>query len=136
MIVASFGLYILVSIILLAFAAKFILGPAPADYHQKIIEASGAVIEEGHRKVFRAVYQVMGGSFIALAISIIGLAIFGVLNGVVWAKFLIFCVGLFASVSAMIVTRAMEDRTGVKTPWKAAAMLTVILALAFILSVA
>jgi len=134
MLIAAVVMYLLVALAFAAFAAKFTLGPVPADYHQKVFDKLDVTIKDGHAMVIRALYQVMSAGFVALALGIVGLALFGVWGNVMWAKVLVFVVGMFASVSTLMVTRNVEIRTGVRTPWRVAAFISVLLILAFLCS--
>ena len=132
------GIILVVQLLVAAGAAlmgmKYLAGPVPADYHRNIIEKGGGSIETGHRQVLTALYRSMGAGFLGLAISLAMLAWFA--GGSVWGQAAILATGLVSILPILVVTRRTEQETGVKTPWRIAAILLVLLVAAFLLSLA
>ena len=113
---------------------KYLAGPVPADYHRNIIEKDGGSIEAGHRQVLNALYRSMGAGFAGLAVSLALLACFA--GDRVWGQWAILVTGLVSIVPIVVVTYRTERETGVKTPWRTAAALLVLLVAAFLLFLA
>jgi len=110
---------------------KFLTGPVPATYHREIIEAAGNKVESGHIQVLTAIYRSMGAGFLALAISLAMIVWFaGTTN---WAQAAILLSGLVSLVPILVVTYRTEKASGVKTPWRLAAILLLLLVIAFLL---
>ena len=115
-------------------AMKYLAGPVPADYHRQIIEKSGGGIETGHQQVLTALYRAMGGGFLGNAVSLALLAWFA--GSSAWGQWAILLTGLASLVPIMMIAYRTERETGVKTPWRIAAILQVVLIAAFLLFLA
>lgn len=114
-----------------AMALKYGRGPVPASYHKDIL---GEPISENVLMVLNALYRVFGAALAALALAGAALAIGPLAQGALWAKFVIFAVVMVVAVPSTIVPRQVEKSTGVRTPWRIAAILMGVSAVAFILS--
>ena len=115
--------------------AKYCFGPAPADYHLKIMEVSKSDLDKRQAIVFTAIYRVTGASVIAVAISLASLSWFGVSANILWAKLIVLIVGMVVGLPAFAITYRVAKQTGVETPWKPTVIMLAILIVAFILSV-
>jgi hypothetical protein len=115
--------------------AKYCFGPAPAEYHLNVMSVSKGDIDEQQRIVFSAIYRVMGASFFALAISLVSLTWFGISANILWAKLAVLITGAVIGIPAFSITYGVAKQTGVDTPWKPAAIMLVIIVVAFILSI-
>ena len=114
-----------------AMALKYGRGAVPLDYHRNII---GDPVPENVVIVVHALYRVFAAALAALALAGTALALGPLAQGAVWARLVIFAVVLLIAVPSMLVPRQVEITTGVRTPWRAAAMLLGVSALAFVLS--
>lgn len=115
--------------------AKYCFGPAPAEYHLKVMGVSKSDIDKQQIIVFSAIYRVMGASFFAVAISLASLSWFGVSANFLWAKVTVLIIGLAVGVPAFATTYRVANQSGVETPWKPTVILLVVLIAAFILSI-
>jgi hypothetical protein len=115
-----------------AMALKYGRGPVPVSYHRDII---GDPIPANVLTVLRVLYRVLGAALAALALAGAALALGPLAQGAVWAKFVIFATVLLVAVPSTMVPRQVEKATGVRTPWRVAAILLGVSALAFVLSV-
>jgi hypothetical protein len=114
-----------------AMALKYGRGPVPLDYHKDIL---GDPIPEDVLTVIGALYRVFGAAMAALALAGAALALGPLAQGAMWAKFIIFAVILLVAIPSMIVPRQVENATGVRTPWRVAAVLLAVSVVAFVLS--
>lgn len=112
-------------------ALKYGRGPVPASYHKDIM---GESVPENVLVVLHALYRVLGAAFAALALAGAALALGPLAQGVEWAKFAIIVVVLMVAIPSTIVPWQVEKSTGVRTPWRFAAILLGVSALAFVLS--
>lgn len=135
MLMAAVILNMLAALGLLALSGKYLLGPAPTDYHAEILRKNGVEVTGIVPVLFRAINVALGSSVLALAVVLAGLTWFGVQQDIGWAKGAVVIAGLLAGLPSAAVTYRMEARTGVRTPWRAAFGLTVIFVVAFGLSV-
>ncbi len=119
---------------LAAMALKYLRGPAPADYHAEVLKKAKVEITQEVTDVFAAINKVYGAAFMALAIVLVFVSLFGVLQGLVWAKLLVLVSSLVAGIPAAMAARGVEQKTGVRTPWRVAVGLCAIVVLAFLVS--
>lgn len=112
---------------------KYAVGPVPAGYHRKILEKD-AGISDDLRLVLAALYRVMGGALIGLAVLTAALALGPVAEGDSRAAIAAFAGAAAAAVPAIIVPRQVERASGVRTPWRAGAVLLAIAGAALVLS--
>ena len=131
MLSAAVVLYCLAMAGMAAMALKYGRGPVPLDYHKDIL---GDQIPENVLTVIGALYRVFGAAMAGLALAGAALALGPLAQGAIWAKFVIFAVVLLVGVPSMIVPRQVENVTGVRTPWRVAAGLLAVSAVAFALS--
>ena len=134
MLTTAVVLYLIAALGLAAFAAKYLFGPAPADYHAEILQAGKVELVDTIKRLFRAVNLVFGSLFLSLALCTAVITIFGVSNDIFWAKLLVPAIACIGGISPTLVGYRMEQHTGVKTPWRPGAILTVIVPIAFIFS--
>ena len=135
MLMIAVGLNCLAALLLIALAGKYLLGPAPADYHEEVLREAGADISSAHKGVFRAVNFVIGSGFLAQAILILLVTYFGVMQDILWAKVTVLVAAVVAGLPPTIAAQQMEKRTRVRTPWRPGIGLMVIVIAAFVLSV-
>ncbi len=119
--------FVLAALGLLAMAAKYGLGPVPVDYHASIIAADGE-ITPGVRKVLLALYRVMGAAMGTAGLLTLVLALGPVRTGQTWAALAIFVAGALVAVTGAWVPYRVERDTGVRTPWRLAAVAGLLLA--------
>jgi len=125
------ALYCLAMAGVAAMALKYGRGPVPQDYHKAIL---GDQIPDAVLTVIGALYRVFGAALAALALAGAALALGPLAQGALWAKFVIFAVAVLVAVPSMIVPRQVENATGVRTPWRIAAVLLAVSVVAFVLS--
>lgn len=133
MLLLSVGLYLLAGLGVAAMGLKYLRATPPLDYHAEITRDD--TLGEATLRVIGTLYKVMGGSFLALGVVLCLLTLFGVWNDLLWAKLAILLGSLIAGGFAALAPRAVEQATGVRTPWRIAAALTGLVAVAFVLSV-
>jgi hypothetical protein len=120
---------------LVALAATYLFGPAPADYHRQIMAHDGLDDIEPVKHIFRALYVVIGGALISVALGVGALAAGPVLTGSGQAVATATGMALAAGVPGGFVGWQAERRTGVRTPWRQAAALTALVVLGALLAV-
>ena len=110
-------------------ALVYLSGPVPAEYHRKIIDQDGGVVGEALTDVLRAVYRFLGAALLSLALlaALVGWQTHGAAAPVWRLGFLVSVAPL--CLVAMIVPYGVERRRGVRTPWRAALALSVLLVL-------
>ena len=118
---ALFGLAV---VGLIALSAKYLFGPAPADYHRQILAYDGVDDVEPLRRLFRALYVLIGSAFLSIALGVGALAAGPVLAGSGQAVAIATGMALVAGVPSGVVAWQAERRTDVRTPWRSAAALT------------
>lgn len=130
------ALNLLVSIGLILLSSKYLFGPAPVDYHAAIIRKNGIEISGSIPALFRVLNTVIGGSFLALGIAIAALTWFAIAHDATWAKVTVASMGLVFGLPSSIGARRVEHSTGVRTPWRPGMAMTLVILLAFGLSLA
>jgi hypothetical protein len=115
-------------------AAKYLFGPAPMAYHAEILAYDGVEVTDGHGRVFRAIYRVLGCLSLALAVTLAVLALIPVAQGMLWAKLTILGIGGISVIGAFGVPYRVEKTTGLRTPWHPAAVLFLIMLVGVVLS--
>ena len=119
---------------ILAMAAKFGLGPVPADYHAEILARGGTdPVPSPVVTVLGAVYRALAGLLIAVALGLTALALElraggGAVVFVAMAGMVLAAGGVTA-----LVTLRVERETGVRTPWRLATALVVMALLGIVL---
>ncbi len=113
-----------------AMGVKYGFGPVPATYHAEIIGKDGAgATGQNTLHVLTALYRVLGGALIAVALLVAALALGPIRAGAFWAVFVATLAGLCVAVPAAIVPFRVERATGIATPWKVGAIFAVVLLL-------
>ncbi|RBI84094.1 hypothetical protein DRV85_13890 [Rhodosalinus halophilus] len=128
------ALFGLAALGLAALAAKYLFGPAPADYHRQILSHDGMDDIAPVRHLFRALYVIIGAAFLSVALGVGALAAGPVLAGSAQAAAIATGMALVAGVPAGVVAWQAERRTGVRTPWRPAAVLTGLVVLGGVLA--
>jgi hypothetical protein len=129
----SIVLFMLASAGVMAMGLKFIRATPLIDYHAEI--TMNEEIGNETRRVFGALYKVLGGAFLALGAVLAVITVFGVGNDLLWAKLASLLGALIAGGASAVVPREVERATGVRTPWRIAAALALLTLVAFILSI-
>ena len=128
------GLLCLSALGVAGLAAKYLLGPAPMAYHTAIMAHDGVEATDGHNWVFRALYTVLGSLSLALAVTLAVLALIPVAQGAFWAKLTVLVMGITSAAGGFGVPCRVEKATGVRTPWRPAAVLFVMMLCGVVLS--
>lgn len=111
-----------------AMGLKYGLGPVPAPYHTQIMARDGAGAGgESTLHVLTALYRVLGGALVAVALLIAALAVGPIRDGEVWAVVVAAVAGLLVAVPGTLVPLRVERATGVATPWKISAIFAIVL---------
>ncbi|WP_299988108.1 hypothetical protein [uncultured Ruegeria sp.] len=133
MLFLSVILYLAASLGVLAMGIKYVRAEPSLDYHAEITKNDE--LSEATLRILGALYKVMGGGFLSLGIVLAMLALFGVSNDLLWAKLAILVGALVAGSFSAFFPREVERATGVRTPWRIAALLTALVGVAFVISV-
>lgn len=132
MLTLSVILYVIASLGVFAVGLRYVLATPPMDYHAEITKADPP--GEVTLMVMGALYKVLGGGYLAFGILLLVTSLFGVAQDLFWAKLATLLGALVAGGAATLVPFNMENRTGVRTPWRQTAALTLLTLLAFVLS--
>lgn len=132
MLTFSVMLYVLASLGIIAMGLRYLRAAPPLEYHAEITrdEPPGEIV----LRVFGALYQVLGGGYLACGVLMLALSVFGVAQDMLWAKLATLVGSVIAGAAATGVPYLMETRTGVRTPWRIPAALCALILLAFLLS--
>ncbi|MBU3028667.1 hypothetical protein [Paracoccus marinaquae] len=126
--------YCVCAFLVLTIAWKYATGPAPLDYHARILDKAGVSVPRAVSGLLLAQYRTLAATILAFALAVIAIAIFGVTAGRVWARIAApVCILVFSLPLAQIGRKA-ERVTGVRTPWRLGAVTSGIAILAFLLS--
>jgi hypothetical protein len=126
-------LYCVASLGAVAFAAKYGLGPVPADYHAEILGSDGGATESA-KLVLTVVYRVMAGALLAFAVLALAVALGPLSSDALWAKLVLPAASLAVAGPSLTLPRRVERATGVRTPWRPILGLIAVLAAACLLS--
>jgi hypothetical protein len=117
-------------------AAKYGFGAVPADYHREILTKSGQEATGSLHLILKAMYRAVASALFAVALAIALITFNGVQQDVKWAKLAVLAVVLIVGIPSILITYEVEKVSGVNTPWRAAAGLTAVAMVAFLLSLA
>ncbi|MDB2407174.1 hypothetical protein N9W17_01400 [Jannaschia sp.] len=132
MLVVSVVIFCLVGLGLIGMGYRFISADPPVDYHDEIL-SSTAVTDEV-KQVLGALYKGMGGTFVALGLGTILIAVSGVWNDLFMAKLTLLVMCCVTAAFTATAARTLEQQSSVRTPWRIAAGLVGTSVLAFVLS--
>lgn len=135
MLITAVSLYLLCALALAALSLKYLLGPAPSDYHREILVSADVELAQTITGLFKALNTVIGSGFLAIAIGVATLAWFGVREDLLWAKLAVVTLGLIAGIPGSVAAKRLEQATGVKTPWRPGFAMTALVVVAFLLSI-
>lgn len=111
---------------ILALAAKYAFGPVPADYHAEIFARAGVTPPAPVLTILAAIYRSLAGALAAVALAIAALAVVVGLGTARWPLLVLAAMALLVGGAATFATLRVERATGVRTPWRPAAGLTVL----------
>lgn len=131
MLVSGVALYLLVAAGVLAMAAKYAFGPAPAVHHDKALKAEGMEPTVAMQIVLRTVYVPMAAACAALTVVVVVLALGPIWDGELWACVTATVAALVLGVPTSASSWWFEERTGVRGPYRQAMALTVLNIVAF-----
>ena len=134
MLIAGVVLYLLVAAGVLAMAAKYAFGPAPAAHHEKAIRADGTEPTIATRIVLRVIYIPMAAACAAFAVVVIVLALGPIREGELWACITATVAALVLGVPTSASSWWFEKSTGVRGPYRVAMGLTALNVVAFLLA--
>jgi hypothetical protein len=120
-------LFCLAALGTLAMGVKYIASAVPAPYHASILGGEATALPDNLVAVLTAIYRSFGGAVIGLGVAMLCLAIWPIAEGNEPAAFGAFLAGSVAAISATLAPRSLEQKTGVRTPWRVAAALELVL---------
>lgn len=127
MITLSVALFCLVGLGAFAMGLRYSTSAVPASYHAEILAANGAELDGNLTLVLTALYRGFGGALVALAVAMVCLALWPVAAGNLPAAFGAFLAGTIVAGSTILTPLRVERATGVRTPWRIAAGLQLVL---------
>ncbi|MEF2554384.1 hypothetical protein VQ042_24235 [Aurantimonas sp. A2-1-M11] len=134
MLIGGVVLYLLVAAGVLAMAAKYAFGPAPAAHHDKALKADGTEPTMATQIVLRVVYIPMAAACAALAVVVVVLALGPIRNGEFWACTTATVAALVLGVPTSASSWWFEKSTGVRGPYRDVIALTALNIVAFLLA--
>jgi hypothetical protein len=130
MIQVSLLLYTLTAAGIAAMAAKYVFGQVPAPHHREALEKDGVSPGQNVVIMLRGIYLAFAGALLAVAILIAYMAYVPVRAGDGYARLMLLLAGLVVGTMTTYGAWQFEKRTGIASPWKIAAGLTVLVVLA------
>jgi hypothetical protein len=115
-------------------AVRFARTDVPLDYHAKILAKEGGA-GDGLMLILRALYRLFACALFGAAVLMLYVIWTDVVAGSILAALVITVAGLGLGVVGTILPKAVEDATGVRTPWRISAISTVPLVLGFVASI-
>ncbi len=134
MLIAAVILNCLAAVLLIVSAMKYGRGPVPLTYHAEMLEKEGTTLTPYQTLILRALYRALAGGMLAVAILIIALALGPVMADELWAQVALALAGGAFAASGIITPRAVEEATGVQTPWRLSSLLGAAMGVAFVLA--
>ena len=136
MLLIASTLFYAVAIGIIVLAAKYGFGAVPADYHREILGRAGQEASGSMHLILKAMYRATASALFAVALAIVLITFNGVQQDALWAKLTVLAMVLVVGIPSTLITYEVEKASGVNTPWRAAAGLTAIALLAFLLALA
>lgn len=109
---------LLAAFILFNGALSYGLNPVPMPHHIKMFRNASIEVTPVLRLLMRSFYRAIATSLLGLSIAVVVLSLGPILQNALWAKLLVFVLGLLMSGGAIFLPREVEQLTGVQTPWR------------------
>jgi len=132
MLIISVLIFCVVGLGLLAMGYKYMTAEPPMDYHAEIL--SGIAVTDEMKLILGALYKSMGGAFLALGLGTILIALTGVRADMFMAKLTLLVMTCTVGFLTTRAARHVQIQSNIKTPWRIAAVLTVVSLFGFLLS--
>jgi len=116
----------------LAMGLKYSFSAPPMRYHAELLGTEADPPSDGLHNVLTALYRAFGGVLSGLAVAIFSLALWPIADGNLPAAIGAFFAGSIAAMTTTLTPLKLERATGVRTPWRIAAGLEVVLVAAMI----
>jgi hypothetical protein len=124
--VAAFGTLVVASI--------YLFGSVPTSHHREILEKEGLSLSPGLEQVMTSLCRVLGAGLMASGVSALLFALAIQASDPVLIKMRPLLIGLIIGVPSVIYPRRVEMATGVRTPWRSAVGLLVVMLAGFVAS--
>lgn len=127
----STALYYLASLGTIFMAARYLFGSLPTQYHRDIVEKSGAEMTEILETILMSHGRALGAALLASGVSIYLFADMIEPGSDFIIRLRPVLVGLIIGMPITVYTRQLEEKTGVKTPWRVSLVLLAVLLAGF-----
>jgi hypothetical protein len=124
--VAAFGTLVVASI--------YLFGSVPTSHHREILEKEGLSLSPGLEQVMTSLCRVLGAGLMASGVSALLFALAIQASDPVLIKMRPLLIGLIIGVPSVIYPHRVEMATGVRTPWRSAVGLLVVMLAGFVAS--
>ena len=114
---------------------RYFTAPVPMDYHARIFEADGLTLSPATTLVLRTFYRGLGALFLATAVALVWLMIAVWQTDQIATRTVLFAVGVGPAIVLAVLPRLVEQRTGVRTPWRLSAAVAGLLVLSLLIGV-
>ena len=132
---ASFVCYLLTLPIPIIFGLIFLFRPEFMPYHAVAVGQSWSEVDPAFRIIILALMRATGGGMLVTSCAI-GILLFKAFRqGIRWAYWAIPVIGLISTLPKLYATIYVTRNTPASPPWMAAALVTILLVLGYILSV-
>jgi hypothetical protein len=132
---AAFVCYLLTLPIPILFGFIFLFRPEFMPYHAVAVGQSWSEVDPGFQIIILALMRATGGGMLVTACAI-GILLFKAFRkGIRWAYWAIPVIGLISTLPKLYATIYVTRSTSASPPWIAAALVTILLMLGYILSV-
>lgn len=134
MLIAAIALNCLAAVLFMLAAMKYGRGPVPLTYHREMLEKEGTRLTPFLTMMLTALYRAFAGAMLAIGLLIVALSLGPVRQGELWAEVALLLAGVAFVAGSSITPHAVEQATGVQTPWRLALLMGGLLAGGFVLS--
>ena len=134
MMTLSLTLYALAAFGMLVVASIYLFGGVPTSHHREILEKEGVSLSPGLEQVMTALCRVLGAGLMASGVSALLFALNIQASDPVLIKMRPLLIGLIIGVPSAIYPHRVEMATGVRTPWRYAVGLLVVMVAGFVAS--
>ncbi len=133
MLIAGIGCYLLAALALVAFAGKYGFGARPNAYHCAALTAANVPLGSEVRALLRGLYWSLAAAWGAVGGLIAFLTLGPIAAGDMIAAFVATIAGVSVGMVSGLATFLFEAETGIRTPWRLAAALSLLPILGFLL---
>ncbi|MEL6887763.1 MAG: hypothetical protein AAFO86_03550 [Pseudomonadota bacterium] len=114
---------------------RYMTASVPMDYHVRIFEADGLTLSPATTLVLRTFYRGLGALFLATAVALLWLMTAVWQTDQIGTRLVLLAVGAGPAIVLAVLPRLVEQRTGVRTPWRLSAAVAGLLVLGFLIGV-